>query len=774
MDTHRRAAMSRRYRDKASAMLFIIPVLLLSTIRAIPALDEETAQWHTLITRGHKLFTRDKEILDSMAREIPSLYPATQQRLTGLAIRFQRLMVIYNVHWKSPFYSMDMEEQLRAIEFRTDEIIAPLEKYEKTLSAMERFILSMDETKESLSEAGFPTIVFPPSMNKEVAQFKNEKNEIQAHAASMKEQLQGPLQQARLFRSKLAEFGKEIDGDLGDAVRSYYLAQAPHLFSPRTWGLGYTHTLRWIYNFSTVDPAFNQYDDSLWLKVIMRFAIAAGLLIIAAQYLLRKIRTSLEFPRIVHALFPPTIWIALWAAILIAIHQPEFIRSEFLFMASLLFLSRGMISLACRVNEVSTSELKGSQWMITPLWIGVVIGNILQSLHMPAVPLSIVWSVTLLTIWWCHLRRCAGKKPEEYAERLLAHLFIPCCILGALAGWGNLSILFSTVLLAVYISAALGQGIGAARSKLYPVLPKARGRAFHPRFVDPLVNFPNVFIISSFIGLAMYIHYLGDGRMFDALSAMQFKWRNISFPLVNIPLLIAAYFAVRSFVAIVHELIFIIQSRKEGMQEGAILSLQALSAYLLWFLYGMAMLSMTGFTAGHLAMIAGGLSVGIGFGMQHIVNNLICGLILLFGRDIQPGDLIERDGTFSRVQKVTIRNTILRSEAGKTVIAPNSEFVTKSFANWTYRDPRIRVPITVRVAAGSDGRKVEELLLKIARDTPRVLKIPPPSVRMEDFGGGRLEFALRVWLAHPGDWKVVSDLRYEIDSAFKKNGITLG
>jgi small-conductance mechanosensitive channel len=236
---------------------------------------------------------------------------------------------------------------------------------------------------------------------------------------------------------------------------------------------------------------------------------------------------------------------------------------------------------------------------------------------------------------------------------------------------------------------------------------------------------------------------------------------------------VAGYFATRSVIAIVINCIPAIRGAGADENEGEIISLQVLCRYLIWFVFLMLALSLLGFTMGNLALVAGGLSVGIGFGMQHIINNLVSGIILLLGREIQPGDMIERDGNFSRVEQVTLRNTYLRTYAGKTIIVPNSEFVTKSFSNWTYRDPRIRGTITVKVPVSADSRKIEELLLTVARAHPNILKFPVPSVRLENFAQGNLEFSLRAWVAHPRDWKVVSDLRHEVCRALKEQGIAM-
>jgi small-conductance mechanosensitive channel len=415
----------------------------------------------------------------------------------------------------------------------------------------------------------------------------------------------------------------------------------------------------------------------------------------------------------------------------------------------------------------------GGLWIITPFWVAVAAGNILQSLDLRAESLAILWSAALLLCWWYTLRlKGVAHGTGRAAQSSLLWLLFALLVC-ALLGWVNIAIFSTTIILVPCIGGVLAAGIRAAHPKLEPVITMPRGRDLAVKIVRTVLDYPNVFIISVYFGWAGYLFYIGNVQLLGKALSLRWEWRSVSFHLVNIPLIIAGYFAARSGITVVQELIPVFHRSEEDSTEGRVLSLQALTGYIVWILYVMVSLSLLGFSMGHLALVAGGLSVGIGFGLQQTVNNFISGLILLLGRDIQPGDMLERDGSFCRVEKVTIRNTILRTYTGKTIVVPNSEFVTKPFFNWTYRTSRIRGEIVVRVVAAADSRQVEELLLTVVRANPRVLKFPAPSVRLDDFGGGKLEFSLRIWVAHPGEWGVISDLRHEINRELREKGIAM-
>ncbi|HSM41307.1 MAG TPA: mechanosensitive ion channel domain-containing protein [Afifellaceae bacterium] len=175
-----------------------------------------------------------------------------------------------------------------------------------------------------------------------------------------------------------------------------------------------------------------------------------------------------------------------------------------------------------------------------------------------------------------------------------------------------------------------------------------------------------------------------------------------------------------------------------------------------------------------LAIVAGALSIGIGFGLQNIVSNFVSGLILLVERPIKVGDWVETGGTAGFVKKISVRATEIETFQRQTMIVPNSELINSVVGNWTHKYRGGRIDIAVGVAYGSDIRKVREILLEIARENTMILKHPEPFVVFTNFGDSSLDFELRFHLSDILKLPIVStDVRFAIVEAFEEHGIEI-
>lgn len=188
-------------------------------------------------------------------------------------------------------------------------------------------------------------------------------------------------------------------------------------------------------------------------------------------------------------------------------------------------------------------------------------------------------------------------------------------------------------------------------------------------------------------------------------------------------------------------------------------------------------LSVAGIEFSNIALIAGALSVGIGFGLQNIVNNFVSGLILLFERPIKRGDWIVVGNTEGYVSRIRIRSTQIKTFDRADVIIPNSELISGQVTNWMLSDSTGRARIPVGVAYGSDAEKVKEILLKVAADHPDVLTdgpVPQPFVLFRGFGDSSMDFELRCHIGNIDKrLRVISDINFAIDKAFRDNGIVI-
>ncbi|VFQ46431.1 mechanosensitive ion channel family protein [Desulfoluna butyratoxydans] len=189
-------------------------------------------------------------------------------------------------------------------------------------------------------------------------------------------------------------------------------------------------------------------------------------------------------------------------------------------------------------------------------------------------------------------------------------------------------------------------------------------------------------------------------------------------------------------------------------------------------------LSIAGLEFKNLAIIAGALSVGIGFGLQNIVNNFVSGLILLFERPVRPGDWVVVGETEGYVKRVSIRFTHIQTFDRADVLVPNSDLIANQVTNWMLGDPFGRVMVQVGVAYGTDTRKVHDLMMQIAEEHPMVLTngrlVPKPRVLFKGFGDSSLDFELRCHIRDI-DYRMTvrSELLFAIDDAFRKEHIEI-
>lgn len=175
-----------------------------------------------------------------------------------------------------------------------------------------------------------------------------------------------------------------------------------------------------------------------------------------------------------------------------------------------------------------------------------------------------------------------------------------------------------------------------------------------------------------------------------------------------------------------------------------------------------------------LALIAGALSVGIGLGLQDIVNNFVSGIILLFERPIKVGDWVKINGEEGKIKQINIRATEVETFNRSSVIIPNATLLSNSLVNLTHGNNWARYSVKVGVAYGSDIEKVKSILLECAASHRRVLKNPAPYVLFQDFGSSSLDFELRFYVSNIWDgWVTPSDVRFEINRRFIEEGIEI-
>jgi len=187
-----------------------------------------------------------------------------------------------------------------------------------------------------------------------------------------------------------------------------------------------------------------------------------------------------------------------------------------------------------------------------------------------------------------------------------------------------------------------------------------------------------------------------------------------------------------------------------------------------------AAIGLSGIPMTEVTIVIGALGVGIGFGLQNIVNNLVSGVILAFEKPVQVGDIIEVGNRSGTIKEIGIRASKIEAGDGSELIVPNGDLISQHVINWTLSNNNRRVELIVGVAYGSDITKVEEILKKIVRGRDDIMQTPPPLVFLHNFSDSSVDFRLLFWASDIAKWvSLKSDVMSEVYTEFAKQGIEI-
>jgi small-conductance mechanosensitive channel len=211
---------------------------------------------------------------------------------------------------------------------------------------------------------------------------------------------------------------------------------------------------------------------------------------------------------------------------------------------------------------------------------------------------------------------------------------------------------------------------------------------------------------------------------------------------------------------------------KLPFQRGLPYAISKVTYYCLMTLVFFAAITRAGVDLNKFTVVTGALGIGVGFGLQNIVNNFASGLILLFERPIRVGDVVEVNGLSGTVKRIGARSSTIATAQGAEVIVPNSNLIANQVVNWTLSSPWRRVEIPVGVAYGSDPDTVLRLLTRVAAEHAGVMPDPPPAAFFLGFGDSALNFELRFWANRQDIWfQLKSDVAIGVAQALRQANI---
>ena len=298
---------------------------------------------------------------------------------------------------------------------------------------------------------------------------------------------------------------------------------------------------------------------------------------------------------------------------------------------------------------------------------------------------------------------------------------------------------------------------------LYAFFDQSAIRRYHYRFYAPLFA---LYVMVRILSYLTNLEELSDVVLTEVITS-ELTIGSLFNAIVGLYIWIGA-------LAGTQDLLYLLITKRTTTQPAVVEAVLASTRYILIILGIIVVLRRLCLNATTVAAITGGLSVGVGFSLQEIIGNFISGILLFFEGALKPGDVVEVDGEISVVKRLSIRATTVQNFNHVEKIVPNQKFLTSSVVTYTGSDRINRYLIPVGVSYKSEPEVVIEILLKVAKEHPNVLKKPKPVVFFIGFGDSSLNFELSVWLDNPIIQKpVTSELNQAIWQAFAQNKVEI-
>jgi small-conductance mechanosensitive channel len=298
-------------------------------------------------------------------------------------------------------------------------------------------------------------------------------------------------------------------------------------------------------------------------------------------------------------------------------------------------------------------------------------------------------------------------------------------------------------------------------------------REFIVNRLAPVLTISIIILLVSYLLSAWRVY----GRLADAMHAILYFGFTVKGYTVTVGLVLVALACIYgatllslTMQAILMEQVF----PKRKMNHGVQVSVTRILHYFIVLVGLILALLALGLDLTNITIIGGALGIGIGFGLQSIVNNFVSGLILLFEQSVKVGDYVTLAGQWAQIKSLGPRATIIQTFDQSEIIVPNSDLIANPVTNWTLSDRRMRIVIPVGVAYGSDVQVVLKTLMDCAMASSKVSRLPEPLVMFKTFGDSALEFELHVWIHDINErHKVRSALHQDLDRRLRDAGITI-
>lgn len=697
-------------------------------------------------------------------------------KLQNARTRFSKLGSLYEASKGHPTEQMTLVQQMHALVRELRDAIEPLRAISATLA------MRLDEVgamQKSLRDVAGEVMTTDPAEALALDEYARALENARRVLAPAVKRIEAMLIPAQATFERIDAAAASVESSLIGVWEKYYLTPSDNTLD----ALALTPSLLsdWVSSLSSrMGFAYPQTPEA-WGYAFKRFFIAAVCMAVAGYLVLRGAGTlpdrwRIAFERVIKGSW---VWAGFGFSLLVASSNRNGGVHFALALVGSLIVIGGVAALSWRLRMAVLPERESRPSPLTRLFPPAAVGVFMLFSDLPTRVLGIVWGLVMLafaaSVFFVNRQYRAGRVfplPERLSHGCAfwlgsASLFV------AVAGYARMAILLFMALFALVNTIVLGS---ALLSLFTLFADRVFSKTTRPVYnaVAQAIAIPAAVVLSLLCTVPWIWAVPGARYLIEHFLSTGYTVGEATFDFSKLLLIVLLFFLFRSFVSLARAFMDHLPDRLPSMERGVLPPLRTLVSYGLWAVFCMIALSMLGVNLTSLAVVAGGLSVGIGFGLQTIFNNLISGLMLIFGRTILVGDYVDVAGVSGTVRAINIRSTTIETPDRALVYVPNSSIMAGQVANWTRNSRMVRCSLNVGVPYGSDTALVTALLLEAAGEQEHVLQFPAASVLFADFGENALGFRLNVFIDDfDNGTSTMSKLRYAVEKKFHEHSIDI-
>ena len=698
-----------------------------------------------------------QDIATHLASSLPELQSKTQE----INSEFRNISLIYQSSKTAPTELSILTKQNRRLNYEIKSLYTPFEDTQNQVNAR---LDQLDNLAENLEAMGTQSVA---PMLKRVAHLTRT---YKAFSNTLKR----VLPQSNKLIEQITASSKKFEDNMPSLWLNYYLGDTVNIFSADVWENELNNISDLWVNASLTFMSELPQSPYTWFLLILRTSLAC---IIIGSLLYASLRVTILLPPIFHNTWKHILKNSMpWLVLGVSLHYGAWHDGNiYQIIASLgtLCLCLGQIRFAWKLFSMNREKDYPTESPFSPMLLTVLISLLLLTFAPLPLTISLLWFVFLI---FHVVRLYKAEKSSFPLPRYLMHGFVFVLIIGLFITPTGL-VRFSMFITLIYICFAIGLHQATAclyaSSIVHDYLPKNGV----PALVSGLllsIAMPIVLLIAMLSPMAWILAYPGGEYLIKNFGNFDFNIGAVSFNTMQILSVLIVFYLTRSLIAVSCSYIDTSWSRNTNAAASLSTPIKTAIIFGLWGLFVLYVLKIIGFSLTSLAVIAGGLSVGIGLGLQGFVQNIFSGFSLIFGQNIREGDVVLVTGITGIVQKVSLRATQVRTYDNAIVFVPNSEFLATTFTNWTHNGRMVRCALNIGVAYGSDLELVMETALSSIKEQENILKYPEPQMLFMEFGGSSLDFEIRFWIKEIEDrMPTLTTVRLAIDKAFKEKNIEI-